>query len=146
MEKLLGDKWDNMLLQEAFTQSLQYVREGEHPVAQLFRSGSVHLFDNYSMEKLDSPILVIESNDEVQLLLISKQDIVKSLEKSTITNCNVIIDCISAKLIHMGEEVLNDKTQFKLTPKEFGGWLQRNNLEDIAKELSIHVNNSFGII
>lgn len=146
MEKLLGDKWDNMLLQEAFTQSLQYVREGEHPVAKLFRSGSVHLFDNYSMEKLDSPILVIESNDEIQLLLISKQDIVKSLEKSTITNCNVIIDCISAKLIHMGEEVLHDKTQFKLTPKEFGGWLQRNNLEDIAKELSIHINNSFGII
>lgn len=146
MDKLLSNKWDNSFLNEAMHESMIHCRRDRFtnsPSAaaeiEFFRTNSFYLVDHPAMQKLNSDVIVVESNNR-SLIFMNKSGLVNELEKHSLPDANDVVMKVTEYTLECGRNVMNNKDILNISSQDFTTLLKEANLDNMVKILELESN------
>lgn len=144
MVKFLSETWENALLDKELQKSLSLLRIFNSPgvdykVSLMAKKTAIYLFDNPKIETFTNYPLVIEDNNELRAIFISKKQLTNELKNKNYTEQHevekMVFHCINNTL----NKVISNDNICKVDVISFEKWLASNDMNEISDKLNFLV-------
>lgn len=145
MEKLLSDKWDNVVLTQALSEALLYFKHEDNN-AFIEKNKERDYYNNTPFYLADHRALqagIIVVKDEFrELVFLSKNFLLNYLENEKIPTVNDLSRTIRNYLQEVYEHISKEDNIVKLTPMEFSNHLKKAQLGHISESFDLERKKS----